>query len=61
MYSSLWLFEMQEGSKKVAIQDQGAQTTLSDSFVEVNNTYDCNPISKCLIEVSVMMSKDEQK
>ena len=40
----------QDDSKKVVMQDQGAQTTLSDSFVEVNNTYDCNPISKCLIE-----------
>ena len=40
----------QDGRKPVATQDQRTQKTLSDSFVEVNNTYDCNPISKCLIE-----------
>ena len=40
----------QQGKKKVAMPDQSAQKTLSDSFVEVNNTYDCNPISKRLIE-----------
>ena len=40
----------QDADKTVAMQDLGAQKTLSDSFVEVNNTYKCNPISKCLIE-----------
>ena len=40
----------QDGRKPVATQDQRTQKTLSDSFVEVNNTYDCNPIGKFLIE-----------